>query len=121
VAPKGLQLFKNEACALVELLLSDACPHPCLVVAGTIDPELIGGAISAKHVSRQLAESTTFLHRKYLLVDCPYQASLAKGPSTEIPTKTGTQRSTSFDSQQILLLSCLGPFGSNDSFPFGGI
>ncbi|GAQ78563.1 hypothetical protein KFL_000150150 [Klebsormidium nitens] len=32
------ECFKSEVCALVDLLMSDACLHPCGVVAGSIDP-----------------------------------------------------------------------------------
>lgn len=40
----------NDACALFELLVSDACLHPCGVVAGSIHPSLIENARKAQEV-----------------------------------------------------------------------
>lgn len=46
--------FMNDARALFELLVSDACLHPCGVVAGSIHSSLIRGAEKAQDVSTHM-------------------------------------------------------------------
>ncbi|GAQ84817.1 hypothetical protein KFL_002070125 [Klebsormidium nitens] len=41
------ECFQADACAFLELLLSDECRHPCGVVAGSIDPAVLDNSTAA--------------------------------------------------------------------------
>ncbi|GAQ84816.1 hypothetical protein KFL_002070120 [Klebsormidium nitens] len=62
----GPECFQADACAFLELLLSDECRHPCGVVAGSIDPALLDTCSAAAQKQRRYMVDLPQTHRDRL-------------------------------------------------------
>ncbi|GAQ78562.1 hypothetical protein KFL_000150140 [Klebsormidium nitens] len=79
--------IKSEACALVELLLSDACLHPCGVVAGSIDPRIL----SRYKFDRYPVDPPFICTKRLRDEDYERATSIRENWDIELPRETDTE------------------------------